>query len=186
MTRSLTKDPLRDLIECCMRQLDFSKGKVEVLTLDELKATQTENYSNTQTPVGGIYHFDLIRRIVDHLDQAGLNPEIQEIFAANNADRYRPGVTVNQDLFREYGDFAVETHTLRRIYANINLAGSGNDEAGLNVAVAYHQKGIQIGVGPYVYVCHNQTIVGAQDVFSTQRISQAKGRLKTEEIFKNR
>ena len=158
-----------------MRQLDFSNGKVEVLTLDELKATQTENYSNTQTPVGGIYHFDLIRRIVDHLDQAGLNPEIQEIFAANNADRYRPGVTVNQDLFREYGDFAVETHTLRRIYANINLPDGRNDETGLNVAVAYHQKGIQIGVGPYVYVCHNQTIVGAQDVFSTQRISQARG-----------
>ena len=55
-----------------MRQLDFSNGKVEVLTLDELKATQTENYSNTQTPVGGIYHFDLIRRIVDHLDQGDL------------------------------------------------------------------------------------------------------------------
>jgi hypothetical protein len=104
-----------------MRQLDFSNGKVEVLTLDELKATQTENYSNTQTPVGGIYHFDLIRRIVDHLDQAGLNPEIQEIFAANNADRYRPGVTVNQDLFREYGDFAVHFQRLQEVVDHLDF-----------------------------------------------------------------
>lgn len=145
------------------------------MTLDELKATQTENYSNTKTPVGGIYHFDLINRIVDQLQSAGLNPEIQEIFAANNADRYRPGVTVNQDLFDKFGEFAVETHTLRRIYANIVLPDCRNDEMGMNVVVAYHQKGIQIGVGPFVYVCHNQTIVGAQDVFSTNRISQARG-----------
>ena len=34
------------------------------------------------------------------------------------------------------------------------------------LAVAYHQKGIQLGIGPMVKVCHNQTILGAQDVVS--------------------
>ena len=32
--------------------------------------------------------------------------------------------------------------------------------------MAYHQKGIQLGIGPMVRVCHNQTILGAQDVVS--------------------
>ena len=39
------------------RKLDFTKGKVEVLTLDELKQTHRENYPDGN-PVGDIYHFD--------------------------------------------------------------------------------------------------------------------------------
>ena len=39
-----------------------------------------------------------------------------------------------------------------------------SDDVVTNLAVAYHQKGIQVGIGPMVRVCHNQTILGANDV----------------------
>ena len=34
------------------------------------------------------------------------------------------------------------------------------------ICIAYHQKGIQMGIGPQVRICKNQTILGYQDVVS--------------------
>ena len=61
---------------------------------------------------------------------------------------------------------SLESHLLRRVYANIAIRNDESDELVTNLAVAYHQKGIQIGIGPMVKVCHNQTILSPQDVVS--------------------
>ena len=136
-----------------------------MLTLDELERSYHENLP-TGDPVGGIYHFALIQQVLDLFEKRGLNPVVQEIFAAANRDSKRPGVTILPQLEEKFGEKAVEAHLLRRVYANIEIRSDETDDVVTCLAVAYHQKGIQLGIGPMVKVCHNQTILGAQDVVS--------------------
>ena len=147
------------------RQLNFAEKSVQVLTLEELEKSYHENLT-TGEPVGGIYHFALIQQVLEMFEKRGLKPVVQEIFAANNKDSKRPGVTVLPQLEAEFGEKAIEAHLLRRVYANIEIRADETDDVVTCLAVAYHQKGIQLGIGPMVKVCHNQTILGAQDVVS--------------------
>ena len=153
-----------------MKQLDFTRRNVEVLTLDELSQTYKENYPNGM-PVGGMYHFVLMNQLIEMLEKAGFSPKVEEIFAANNREKYRPGVTISDEVAREKGRNALEAHILRRVYANINLSYPCGEGCSMNMAVAYHQKGIQVAFGPYVHVCHNQTILGSKDLFTTQKMT---------------
>jgi hypothetical protein len=151
-----------------MRQLDFKQNKVEVLTLSELESTYHENLVTGQ-PVGGIYHFDIIAQVQEAFASRGLKPEITEIFAADNRDSKRPGVTLLPQLEQQYGERAIEAHLLRRVYANIAIRDDETPEMVTNLAVAYHQKGIQVAIGPMVKVCHNQCIIGSYDVASNYK-----------------
>ena len=147
------------------RQLNFAEKPVQVLTLEELERSYHENLP-TGDPVGGIYHFALIQQVLNLFEKRGLKPMVQEIFAAANRDSKRPGVTLLPQLEEKYGERAIEAHLLRRVYANIEIRSDETDDVVTCLAVAYHQKGIQLGIGPMVKVCHNQTILGAQDVVS--------------------
>lgn len=148
-----------------MSTLNFAEKSVQVLTLEELEKSYHENLPTGQ-PVGGIYHFDLIARALEAFESRGLKPVVQEIFAAANRDSKRPGVTLLPQLEEQFGERAIEAHLLRRVYANIEIRSDETDDIVTCLAVAYHQKGIQLGIGPMVKVCHNQTILGAQDVVS--------------------
>ena len=147
------------------RQLNFAEKSVQVLTLEELEKSYHENLT-TGEPVGGIYHFALIQQVLEIFEERGLKPVVQEIFAAANGDSKRPGVTLLPQLEEKFGERAIEAHLLRRVYANIEIRSDETDDIVTCLAVAYHQKGIQLGIGPMVKVCHNQTILGAQDVVS--------------------
>ena len=147
------------------KPLNFAEKPVQVLTLEELERSYHENLP-TGDPVGGIYHFALIQELLNIFEQRGLKPVVQEVFAAANRDSKRPGVTLLPQLEAQYGDRAIEAHLLRRVYANIEIRSDETDDVVTCLAVAYHQKGIQLGIGPMVKVCHNQTILGAQDVVS--------------------
>ena len=139
-----------------------------MLTLEELERSYHENLPTGQ-PVGGIYHFELIGQLLEAFERRSLKPVVQEIFAAANRDSKRPGVTLLPQLEEKYGERAIEAHLLRRVYANIEIRSDETDDLVTCLAVAYHQKGIQLGIGPMVKVCHNQTILGAQDVASNYR-----------------
>ena len=145
--------------------MNFAEQAVQVLTLGELERSYHENLP-TGDPVGGIYHFALIQQVLAIFEKRGLTPVVQEIFAAANRDSKRPGVTLLPQLEEQYGERSIEAHLLRRVYANIEIRSDETDELVTCLAVAYHQKGIQLGIGPMVRVCHNQTILGAQDVVS--------------------
>ena len=147
------------------RTLNFAEAPVQVLTLEELEKSYHENLP-TGDPVGGIYHFALIQKVLELFEQRGLKPVVQEVFAAANRDSKRPGVTLLPQLEEKFGERAIEAHLLRRVYANIEIRSDETDDIVTCLAVAYHQKGIQLGIGPMVKVCHNQTILGAQDVVS--------------------
>ena len=145
--------------------MNFAEKPVQVLTLEELERSYHENLP-TGDPVGGIYHFALIQQVLELFEKRGLKPMVQEIFAAANRDSKRPGVTLLPQLEEKFGERAIEAHLLRRVYANIEIRSDETDDVVTCLAVAYHQKGIQLGIGPMVKVCHNQTILGAQDVVS--------------------
>lgn len=140
-------------------------NNIAILTIEQLRQTYHENHLDG-SPVGGIYHFQLIDDVMDKAKDYNLLPVITEIFAASNRDKYRPGVTTLPQLEKEFGEGSVESHLLRRVYTTIELHKNSTDELVTTLCIAYHQKGIQIGIGPMVRICKNQTILGYQDVVS--------------------
>lgn len=146
--------------------LDFEKEKVQILTLDQLERTKNEDdvYGN---PVMGIYHHDLLKQVICMANEFGYNVEVYDLFAAQNKEAGRNGVTLLPALESIHGEKAVEAHILRRVYANIRLTDFDDDENTTNLAVAYHQKGIQVGFGNNVRICHNQCMLGPEFYAST-------------------
>lgn len=147
-------------IEMNNEMLNFEEAKVQTLNIGQLKRTHMEN-DIMGRPLKGIYHWEVIEAVRDIALSHGLKAQIEEIFAAQNRDRTQPGVVILPEVEKRYGQKAVEAHVLRRVFANIRLTDWDTDEFTANVAVAFHQDGIQIGFGTMVKACHNQCIMNA-------------------------
>ena len=102
------------------KTLDFSKEKVQTITLAELEATYKENDVYGR-PLGGIYHSDLINGISDMAREAGLEVEMGDMFAVNNLDGKRPGVALLPEVEDKEGERSIRAHLLRRVFAVIRL-----------------------------------------------------------------
>lgn len=148
------------------RFFDFEKEKVQGLTLEQLELTHKENdvYGN---PLKGVYHFQLLHNILDMCYNYGYNYEVYDLFAAQNKDRNTPGVVLLPQVEAQYGERAVEAHILRRVFANIRLTDFDDEENTTNLAVAFHQKGIQVGFGNMVKICHNQCLLSPDKYVAT-------------------
>lgn len=153
---------------------DFEKAKTQAITLKQLSRTHREDdvYGN---PLRGIYHFDLFNKVIDECTELGYNVEVYDMFAAQNRDRQSPGVVRLPQVEAVKGQHAIEAHILRRVYANIRITDFDNDETTTNVAVAFHQKGIQIGFGPNVMICHNQCMLSPELYMSSYSEKGKKG-----------
>ena len=149
------------------KTLDFSREKVQTITLAELEATYKENDVYGR-PLGGIYHSDLINGISDMAREAGLEVEMGDMFAVNNLDGKRPGVALLPEVEDKEGERSIRAHLLRRVFAVIRLAASGEHERGFcsAIAISYSQHGIQIGIGPNIHICRNQTILCAEQLIA--------------------
>lgn len=153
---------------------DFEKEKTQQITLNQLERTYRENdvYGN---PLKGIYHYDLFNRVISECEELGYNVEVYDMFAAQNRDRTQPGVVKLPQVEAERGTNAVEAHVLRRVFANIRITDFDNDETTTNLSVAFHQKGIQIGFGPNVIICHNQCMLSPELYMSSYSEKGRKG-----------
>lgn len=91
------------------RQFDFQKNGIEVMNFETLQRTYKENdiYNN---PVQGIYHYQVIRRMMDICEKHSLNYEVEEIFAAQNRNKTQPGVSILPQVEQTHGEKAVEAH----------------------------------------------------------------------------
>ena len=197
------------------KTFDFSREKVQTITLAELEATYKENDVYGR-PLGGIYHSDLINGISDMARRAGLEVELGDLFAVNNLDGKRPGVALLPEVEEKEGERSIRAHLLRRVFATIkitptataqttpsapsqpprgeelkmlraqkeaqnpaqgvtNLSPSGETEGGCGgwgclgcpaIALSYSQHGIQIGIGPNIHICRNQTILCANQLIA--------------------
>lgn len=146
--------------------LDFEKNKTQSLTFDQLKVTYKENdvYGN---PLRGIYHYELINTIIQLCSMRNYDASLFDLFAAQNKDKLAPGVVLLPQVEEQYGERAINAHILRRVYANIKLTDFDDDENTTAIAIAFHQKGIQVGFGNMVRVCHNLCMLGAEQYVST-------------------
>lgn len=153
---------------------DFEKAKTQVITLDQLNRTYRENDVYGK-PLRGIYHYDLFDRVIGECEELGYNVEVYDMFAAQNRDRQSPGVVKLPQVEAIKGENAVEAHILRRVYANIRITDFDDAETTTNVAVAFHQKGIQIGFGPNVMICHNQCMLSPELYMSSYSEKGKKG-----------
>ena len=145
--------------------LDFSEKKVQAISLDALRMTITEKYPNGN-PVGGIYHYQLIDQLLSWLKDVGYEAEVTDLFAANNRDKYRPGVTFDPVAADKFGDKDPRAYMLRRVYCNLLLRS--HDDEGLTscCAVSYSQRGISVAFGAHVRYCRNLSLLSAERVFS--------------------
>lgn len=146
--------------------LDFETAKVQTLSLADLERTHKENDIYGK-PLRGIYHHDLIREIKARAEANNYKVEIYDLFAAQNKERNCPGVSLLPQIEAIHGEHAVEAHILRRVYANIRLTNMDDEETTTNLAVAFHQKGIQVGFGPMVKICHNQCMLSPEHYATT-------------------
>ena len=147
---------------------DFSKEKVQTITLAELEATYKENDVYGR-PLGGIYHSDLINGISNMARNAGLEVEMGDMFAVNNLDGKRPGVALLPEVEEKEGERSIRAHLLRRVFATIRMAPHQLPPVGgfcPAIAISYSQHGIQIGIGPNIHICRNQTILCARQMIS--------------------
>lgn len=160
------------------QQFDFQKNGIEVMNFETLQRTYKENdiYNN---PVQGIYHYQVIRRMMDICEKHSLNYEVEEIFAAQNRNKTQPGVSILPQVEQTHGEKAVEAHILRRIFATIRIRDWETDELTTTLVVAYHQDGIQAAIGPCVKICHNQCILSPQRSIS----NYGKKKVTTDELF---
>ena len=163
---------------------DFDKQKVQVLTLEQLKRTNKENRGDDRSCPHGIYHFALIQQILDMCNEHGYDAEVYDLFATNNRDKQTPGVSLYPELEQRYGERAVEAHTLRRVYANIRLKNFDTPELTTNLAVSYTQKGIQVGFGRNVKICHNQCMLGSGRFASDYSARKDMPKMGLESILK--
>ena len=147
------------------KTFDFSKEKVQTITLAELEATYKENDVYGR-PLGGIYHSDLINGISNMARNAGLKVEIGDMFAVNNLDGKRPGVALLPEVEEKEGERSIRAHLLRRVFAVIRLASSTPSTSCPAIAISYSQHGIQIGIGPNIHICRNQTILCAKQMIA--------------------
>lgn len=153
---------------------DFEKAKTQEITLEQLGRTYREN-DVYGYPLKGIYHYDLFNKVIAECEDVGYNVEVYDMFAAQNRDRIQPGVVKLPQVEAQKGENAVEAHILRRVFANIRITDFDDGETTTNLAVAFHQKGIQIGFGPNVMICHNQCLLNPELYMSTYSEKGRKG-----------
>ena len=148
------------------KTFDFSKEKVQTITLAELEATYKENDVYGR-PLGGIYHSDLINGISDMARRAGLEVELGDLFAVNNLDGKRPGVALLPEVEEKEGERSIRAHLLRRVFATVHLVAGGTPATSVpSIAISYSQHGRQIGIGPNIHICRNQTILCANQLIA--------------------
>lgn len=145
---------------------DFEKAKVQTLTIGQLERTHKENDVYGK-PLRGIYHYELLNDIIGMCREQNYDVEVYDLFAAQNKDRNTPGVVLLPQVEAQFGERAVEAHILRRVFANIRIKDFDDAETTTNLAVAFHQKGIQVGFGPNVMICHNQCMLNREHYIAT-------------------
>ena len=96
------------------------------------------------------------------------------MFAVNNLDGKRPGVALLPEVEEKEGERSIRAHLLRRVFAVLRLAAGKSHTLpkavyGIScpaIAISYSQHGIQIGIGPNIHICRNQTILNAKQLIA--------------------
>lgn len=119
------------------QQFDFQNNGIEVMNFETLQRTYKENDIYGK-PVQGIYHYQVLQRMMDICEKYNLDYEVEEIFAAQNRNKTQPGVSILPQVEQTLGEKAVEAHILRRIFATIRIKDWETDELTTTLVVAHY------------------------------------------------
>lgn len=165
-------------------KLNFDKTNVAQLDFQTLRETVDES-NLTGTPFNGFMHYVFIEKLMELATKANLKPEIQRIEAVANKNKYAPGVSQIPGMADKYGEHDHKSLLLRRIFADIALKDKETDDYVLSAAMIYHQRGVQIGLGPQVKSCKNLCIMGADHYASTYGSNQVENLEQMFQLFQN-
>lgn len=157
---------MSEIITLEPRLLNFKDNKVQRLTLPQLRNTVKEDDYNNK-PIMGMYHWEYIQRALEEVEKMGLNYKIEELWAAQNQDKSRPGISVIEKYRDEYGENDSRSFLLRRIFAKIQVNDLEDEITNTVIALSYNQLGFQLAFGPHVKICQNLSIMGADKFMST-------------------
>lgn len=160
------------------QSFDFENNSIETMDLATLRRTHHENDIYGK-PIRGIYHFKVIETIEEICRKYNLSYEVEEIFAAQNKNKSQPGVVVLPQVEEQRGIKCIESHVLRRVFTTICIKNNETDELTTTLAIAYHQDGIQVAIGPCVKICHNQCVLSPERTVS----NYGKEKVSTEQLF---
>lgn len=163
-----------------MKPLNFEIAKIQELDIETLQATYKEN-DVFGKPLKDIYHYQVINEILERCKRNGLKYDIQDIFAANNNSKQFPGVSMLPQVAAQYGANAPEAHILRRVYSTIRIHDGETDELTTNIAIAYHQEGLQVAFGTTVKICRNLCILGVEKMVA----NFGNGKISNDKIFES-
>lgn len=160
------------------KAFDFETNPIQRMSIATLKKTHREDDIYGK-PVRGIYPHEAIERVVTMCGSYNLSSQIDNIFAAQNKNKIQPGVAILPMVEAVYGPKAIEAHILRRVFTTIQIKDGETDELTTTLAIAFHQDGIQMAIGPCVKICYNQCILSPERTIS----NYGKGKVSTEDLF---
>lgn len=146
--------------------LDYKESPVIALSLEELRQTVSERNSGGR-PINSVEHFEMFDRIIEKIQQSNHPYQINPIHTSDGGDRNYPGVTRIPYLEGEYGAMSLQSTLLRRAIGTIDILSNEDAESVGSMAIAFHQRGIQVAYGQKIKVCSNMSIFGAENVMST-------------------
>ena len=85
------------------QQFDFQNNGIEVMNFETLQRTYKENDIYGK-PVQGIYHYQVLQRMMDICEKYNLDYEVEEIFAAQNRNKTQPGVSILPQVEQTHGE----------------------------------------------------------------------------------
>lgn len=156
------------------KRIEFNEDNITVIDFPTLKETYPEYNPAGDPAFNSILHYDFIQRVLDICEQHKVDYKIKEIFAHQNKLKGADGVVLNKRIAEEIGEGMPAAYTMRRVFTTIEIEDLSNEEMNTTIAIAYHQQGIQVAIGPNVRICHNQCILSSERTISTYGTNKVK------------
>jgi hypothetical protein len=150
--------------------IDF-KNNVAELTFQELKESVDEN-SIGGSPFNHYMHHEFIDKVCDLAIANNLNPTIDKIEVVDSKSKYMPSISLIKKLEEVNGEKSHKNYLFRRVFCNIIFPDLSNDENVFNLAMIYHQNGVQFGIGTNVKMCQNLCILGSDYIVSSYGLNK--------------
>ncbi len=137
------------------RTLEFKKkATTEVITLDELKLTQS--IMDPDIPE----HYEFFNDILKLCEEKGIKTEIGEILINNGGISKFPGAAKIKRLEDQYGENNIQSYLIRRALTVISFTDYAKSDMTYGIALNYIQNGVQLALGNSVHACDNLCIYG--------------------------
>lgn len=135
------------------------KEPTEVLTLDELKLTESDQEVEVE-------HWKFIEDALEILDKKGYSANLEEIYVNKYVSAGNKGAIALKGKTAQYGEGNIQTWLLRRALTLVKINEFMGIDMSYSLALNYLQDGYQIAIGNQVHICKNMCIYGG-NIFQT-------------------